>query len=37
VALPGLLAAALIAAERSGPLARLALRMRFTYLISASR
>lgn len=34
-ALPRPLAAALVAAERSGPLARLALRSRFTYLVSA--
>jgi SAM-dependent methyltransferase len=37
VALPGPLAAALRAAERSGPLARLALRYRFSYMIAASR
>jgi SAM-dependent methyltransferase len=37
VALPAPLAAALRAAERSGPLARLALRVRFTYLCAASR
>jgi SAM-dependent methyltransferase len=37
VALPGPAAAALRAAERSGPLARLALRYRFTYLCAASR
>ena len=30
-------AAALVAAERSGPLARLALRYRFTYLVAASK
>ena len=36
-ALPRPLAAALVAAERSGPLARLALRFRFTYLVAASR
>jgi SAM-dependent methyltransferase len=30
------LLAALVAAERSGPLARLALRFRFTYLVAAS-
>jgi hypothetical protein len=36
-ALPGPLGAALVAAERSGPLARLALRFRFTYLVAASR
>ena len=35
-ALPGPLAAALHVAERSGPLARLALRFRFSYLVSAS-
>ena len=35
-ALPGPLAAALHLAERSGPLARLALRFRFSYLVSAS-
>jgi Methyltransferase domain len=29
--------AALVAAERSGPLARLALRYRFTYLVAAAR
>jgi hypothetical protein len=37
VALPRPLAAALVAAERVGPLARLALRYRFTYLVVASR
>jgi hypothetical protein len=37
VALPRPLAAALVAAERAGPLARLALRVRFTYLIAAWR
>jgi hypothetical protein len=37
VALPRPVAAALVAAERAGPLARLALRVRFTYLVSASR
>jgi hypothetical protein len=37
VALPGLVTRAAIALERSGPLARLALRFRFTYLVSASR
>lgn len=37
VALPGPLAAALRAAERSGPLARLALRHRFSYMAAASR
>ncbi len=36
VALPGPLAAALQAAERSGPLARLALRFRFSYMVAAS-
>lgn len=36
-ALPRRLAAALELAERSGPLARLALRFRFTYLCAASR
>jgi SAM-dependent methyltransferase len=36
-ALPTPLAALLRAAERSGPLARLALRFRFTYLCAASR
>jgi SAM-dependent methyltransferase len=36
-ALPRPLGRALVAAERSGPLARLALRYRFTYLVSASR
>jgi hypothetical protein len=36
-ALPRPLAAALRAAERTGPVARLALRFRFTYLVSASR
>lgn len=35
-ALPGPLAAVLHVAERSGPLARLALRFRFSYLVSAS-
>ncbi len=34
-ALPRPLAAGLVAAERSGPLARLALRFRFTYLVAA--
>jgi hypothetical protein len=33
-ALPGPLGAALVAAEQSGPLARLALRYRFTYLVA---
>jgi SAM-dependent methyltransferase len=37
VALPGLLAAGLQAAERSGLLARLALRFRFSYMVAASR
>jgi SAM-dependent methyltransferase len=37
VALPGPVAAALRAAERSGPLARFALRYRFTYVIAAYR
>ena len=36
-ALPRPLAAAARALERSGPLARLALRFRFTYLVAASR
>jgi len=36
-ALPGPVVAALVAAERSGPLARLALRFRFTYLVAASK
>jgi SAM-dependent methyltransferase len=36
-ALPGPLAALLRAAERSGPLAHAALKVRFTYLIAASR
>jgi SAM-dependent methyltransferase len=36
-ALPRPLAAGLRAAERSGPLARLALRYRFTYIVAASR
>ena len=36
-ALPRALGRALVAAERSGPLARLALRYRFTYVVSASR
>ena len=35
--LPGPLLAAAKALERSGPLARLALRARFTYLVAASR
>jgi hypothetical protein len=37
VALPGPIGAALQAVERGGPLARLALRYRFTYLVAASR
>jgi SAM-dependent methyltransferase len=37
VALPSPLLAAARALERSGPLARLALRYRFTYLVAASR
>jgi SAM-dependent methyltransferase len=37
VALPRPVGAALVAAERLGPLARLALRYRFTYLVAASR
>jgi SAM-dependent methyltransferase len=37
VALPAPLTAAFRAAERTGPLARLALRFRFTYLVAASR
>jgi len=37
VSLPRPLLAAAKALERSGPLARLALRVRFTYLVSASR
>jgi hypothetical protein len=37
VALPGPLASVLRAAERSGPLARLALRFRFSYMAAASR
>lgn len=36
-ALPGPVAALLRAAERAGPLARAALRARFTYLVAASR
>jgi len=36
VALPSLLVAVARALERSGPLARLALRFRFTYLVAAS-
>jgi SAM-dependent methyltransferase len=34
-ALPGAVGAALVAAERAGPVARLALRFRFTYLVAA--
>src|SRR5436190_1419733 len=37
VALPRPVGVALVAAGRSGPLARLALRFRFTYLVAASR
>lgn len=37
VSLPGPVLAAAKALERSGPLARLALRARFTYLVAASR
>jgi len=37
VALPRPVEASLRAAERSGPLARLALRYRFTYMVAASR
>ena len=37
VALPGPAAKALRAAERAGPLARLALRFRFSYMCAASR
>jgi len=37
VALPGLIAAALRAAENGGPLARFALRYRFSYMVAASR
>ena len=37
VALPRLVATAAMALERSGPLARLVLRARFTYLVVASR
>lgn len=36
IGLPGPMASALYLAERSGPLARLALRFRFTYLVAAS-
>jgi len=34
-ALPGAVGATLVAAERAGPVARLALRFRFTYLVAA--
>jgi SAM-dependent methyltransferase len=34
--LPGPVGAALVAAERAGPLARAALRLRFTYLVAAA-
>jgi SAM-dependent methyltransferase len=37
VSLPRPLAAAFVAAERAGPLARLALRVRFTYVVAASK
>ena len=37
VSLPGPLLGAAKALERTGPLARLALRARFTYLVAASR
>ncbi len=37
VALPGPVAATLRAAERAGPLARFALRYRFSYMVAASR
>ena len=37
VSLPRPLAAALAAAERAGPLARLALRVRFSYLVAGSK
>jgi hypothetical protein len=37
VALPRPLSAALVEAERAGPLARLALRFRFTYVVAASK
>jgi hypothetical protein len=37
VGLPGSVAALAKALERSGPLARLALRFRFTYIVAASR
>jgi SAM-dependent methyltransferase len=36
-ALPRLLGSTLVAAERSGPLARIALRRRFTYVVAAWR
>jgi hypothetical protein len=36
-ALPAPVGRALVAAERSGPFARLALRYRFTYLVAASK
>ena len=36
-ALPRPLGSVLVAAERSGPLARIALRYRFTYVVAASR
>jgi hypothetical protein len=35
-ALPGAVGATLVAAERTGPAARLALRFRFTYLVAAA-
>ena len=35
-ALPGAVGATLVAAERTGPVARLALRFRFTYLVAAA-
>jgi hypothetical protein len=37
IALPRVVATAAMALERSGGLARLALRFRFTYLVAASR
>ena len=37
VSLPGAAPRGAKALERSGPLARLALRVRFTYLVAASR
>ena len=37
VALPRLVASGAMALERSGPLARLVLRVRFTYVVAASR